>query len=57
MQQVNLYQPIFRKQKKVFSARALVQAVVLVAVALGGIFGYSRWQGVNYMMLLQKAGA
>lgn len=44
MQQVNLYQPIFRKQKKVFSALALAQAVVLVIVALAGIYAYSRWQ-------------
>lgn len=44
MQQVNLYQPIFRKQKKIFSALALVQAAVLVVFALGGIYAYSRWQ-------------
>lgn len=51
MQQVNLYQPIFRKQKKVFSALALVQALVLLALALTSIYGYGRWQ----LLALDKA--
>jgi hypothetical protein len=39
-QQINLYQPIFRKQRQVFSAATLLQAVGVVAVALLGIYGY-----------------
>ncbi len=40
MQQVNLYQPIFRKQEKVFSAKTMLQggAVVLVGLILFTFF-------------------
>jgi hypothetical protein len=41
-QQVNLYQPIFRKQRQVFSAATLVQAAALVAVVLLGLYGFGR---------------
>lgn len=43
-QQINLYQPIFRKQKKIFSAKTLVQASALLIAALLLIYGYGRWQ-------------
>jgi hypothetical protein len=39
-QQINLYQPIFRKQRQIFSAVAMLQALGVVAVALLGIYGY-----------------
>ena len=42
-QQINLYQPIFRRQRKVFSAATLAQIVAIVALGLGAIYGYSRW--------------
>lgn len=41
MQQINLYQPIFRKERKRFSARALLQigfACLLLMVAIGVYF-------------------
>jgi hypothetical protein len=44
MQQVNLYQPVLRKEKKVLSARALVLAMVLVAAGLGGLSAVVGWQ-------------
>jgi len=43
-QQVNLYQPIFRKQRQVFSARTMAQAAAVVAVALLGIYAYGVWR-------------
>ena len=33
-QQINLYQPIFRKQRQIFSAVTMAQALGIVAVAL-----------------------
>jgi hypothetical protein len=39
-QQINLYQPIFRKQRQIFSAVTMLQAVAVVAVALLGIYAY-----------------
>ena len=39
-QQINLYQPIFRKQRQVFSAATMAQALALVAAMLLGIYGY-----------------
>jgi hypothetical protein len=39
-QQINLYQPIFRKQRQIFSAVTLAQALALVTVALLAIYGY-----------------
>ena len=43
-QQINLYQPIFRKQRKVFSAVTIAQAAGLFVVGLLLIYGYGRWQ-------------
>jgi Tfp pilus assembly protein PilN len=43
-QQINLYHPIFRRQEKKFSARAMLQAsAVLVAGALL-MYGFAWWQ-------------
>jgi len=43
-QQVNLYQPIFRKQRQVFSAHTMAQAIAVVAAALLGIYAYGVWK-------------
>lgn len=43
-QQVNLYQPIFRKQKRKFSAMAMLQATVLMVAGVGLMYGYTQWQ-------------
>jgi Tfp pilus assembly protein PilN len=43
-QQVNLYQPIFRRQRQVFSALTMLQSVSVVAVALMTIYFYGLWQ-------------
>lgn len=39
-QQINLYQPIFRKQRQIFSATAMAQALGLVVAALLAIYVY-----------------
>ncbi len=40
-QQINLYQPIFRRQKAIFSALAMVQVWVIIVLMMGGITGYT----------------
>jgi len=42
-QQINLYQPMFRKQKKVFSSSTMLAVFVLAIVVFGGVFGFARW--------------
>ena len=44
MQQVNLYQPILRKQEKVFSAKTLLQGNLLVLLGLLLLFAYTAVQ-------------
>lgn len=44
-QQINLYQPLFRKQQKVFSALTMAQIVAIVALGLALIDAYGVWQG------------
>ncbi|MEX2163351.1 MAG: hypothetical protein WD823_03810 [Sulfuricaulis sp.] len=43
-QQINLYQPIFRREEKKFSTVAMLQAVGIVAIGVIAIYGYSWWQ-------------
>ncbi len=43
-QEINLYQPIFRKQKKVFSAIALLQASGAVLLGLLMVYGFGLWR-------------
>ena len=40
-QQINLYQPIFRQERKLFSLRTVGMALAIVAVVLLGIWGFS----------------
>ncbi len=44
MQQINLYQPLFRKQQKIFSAVTMLQAAAMVAVGMLAFFAYGIWQ-------------
>lgn len=43
-QQINLYQPIFRTPKRVFSALALLQVIGLISIGCASVYGYSAWQ-------------
>ncbi len=44
MQQINLYQPMFRKQKKVFSAVTMLQVCLFFAVVFVALYGYGLYQ-------------
>lgn len=44
MQEINLYQPMFRRERKVFSALTLIQVTAIVVLALIGIYA---WQAVS----------
>ncbi|HEY5567760.1 MAG TPA: hypothetical protein VIM81_11010 [Gammaproteobacteria bacterium] len=46
-QQVNLYQPIFRRQRQIFSAVTMLQAAAVVTGALLVIYVYGLWQVVG----------
>ena len=46
-QQINLFNPVFLQQKKVFSALALLQAAGLVAAGAGLVAGYALWQSAG----------
>jgi hypothetical protein len=43
-QQINLYQPIFRKEEKKFSTVAMLQAMGLVAIGVVLLYGFTWWQ-------------
>lgn len=43
-QQINLYQPVFRHEKKIFSALALLELLGLILLLLVGVYGLLRWQ-------------
>ncbi|NNC63512.1 MAG: hypothetical protein HKN84_01895 [Gammaproteobacteria bacterium] len=43
-QQINLYQPIFRRQRQIFAAVTMLQASGVVAIALMTIYAYGLWQ-------------
>lgn len=43
-QQINLYQPIFRRQRQIFSALTMAQAAGVFVTALVTIYAYGLWQ-------------
>ncbi|MGE0335090.1 MAG: PilN domain-containing protein [Gammaproteobacteria bacterium] len=44
MQQINLYQPIFRAPRRVFSARTSAQSMIVLCLALAAVQGYGLWK-------------
>lgn len=54
MQQVNLYQPILRKQEKVFSAKTMLQGNLLVLLGLILLFSYTAVQTRNMQTQLTQ---
>ncbi|GMR04019.1 MAG: hypothetical protein BMS9Abin22_547 [Gammaproteobacteria bacterium] len=54
-QQVNLYQPIFRKQKKKFSAMAMLQASAAVVAGIVLLYAYTQWHVVQLKSELKQA--
>lgn len=45
-QQINLFNPVFLKQKRYFSALTMAQAIALVAAGCVALYGYARYQTV-----------
>jgi hypothetical protein len=43
-QQVNLYQPILRAEKRIFSARAIGGGLLTLGVCLGGLHAFGAWR-------------
>ena len=54
MQQINLYQPIFRKEEKVFSARTLLIGNLLVFVGIMALYGLNLWQVSSLQLQLSQ---
>lgn len=44
IQQINLYQPLLRRQKKVFSFRTMAQITAILIIGMLLIYAYGRWQ-------------
>jgi hypothetical protein len=55
-QQINLYNPIFLKQEKHFSARTMVQALALIAVGLSAFYAYALVQTRTAERLAREYG-
>lgn len=43
-QQINLYNPLLLKQKKIFSSKTMAQAMGLIALGLIAVYGYAYYQ-------------
>lgn len=43
-QQINLYNPIFLKQKKIFSSKTMLEALGVLLLGLVAFYGYARYQ-------------
>jgi hypothetical protein len=43
-QQINLFNPVFLKQKKYFSVLAMLQVLGLIVLGSGFIYGYAKHQ-------------
>jgi len=46
-QQVNLYQPILGAEKRLFSARAIGLALLMLGVCLAGLAGFAGWRNAR----------
>lgn len=53
-QQINLYQPIFRKEQHILSALTMAQAAGLLVITLLLIYGYAAWQVVGLETEVQQ---
>ncbi len=57
VQQVNLFQPIFRKEHVTFSVSMLLLVVLVALLGMSGIYGYSWWQNQQIRKLLTSVEA
>ncbi|WP_428624022.1 PilN domain-containing protein [Sedimenticola sp.] len=56
-QQINLYQPLFRKQPAAFSFNTLLKTVLLSVSAMAALSGLGAWQGAQLNDQLKSAEA
>jgi len=67
-QQINMYQPVFRRQRKIFSAATLLKIIAVAAVLLLSLYVQARWTlhglhstserlALNYRLLDSRLGA
>lgn len=54
-QQINLYQPIFRKEERKFSAVAMLQGAGLLFVGILAMYSYTQWQVRSLRMELVQS--
>lgn len=52
-QQINLFNPLFMRKEKYFSARTMLQSLGLIALGLAVLYAYALWQASD----LQRLGA
>ena len=57
VQQVNLYQPIFRKEHVAFSVNMLLLIILVASLGMTGIYGYAWWQNQQIQKLLATVEA
>lgn len=57
VQQVNLYQPIFRKEHVAFSVNMLLLVILAASLCMTGIYGYAWWQNQQIQKLLATVEA
>jgi len=43
-QEINLYQPMFRRQRPLFSARAMLRAAAVAVLGFVALYGWGQWQ-------------
>jgi Tfp pilus assembly protein PilN len=43
-QQINLYQPMFRRIRPVFAARSMLRGLAFAILGLGSLYAYAAWQ-------------
>lgn len=55
-QQINLFNPLFMRQEKYFSARTLLQSLGLIALGLLAIYAFGLWQSRNLESLAEGYG-
>jgi len=53
-QDINLYQPMFRRQKRVFAATAMLQVLAAVLVGFLLIYAYGAWQVAGLAAQVEK---
>ncbi|MDA8107016.1 MAG: MSHA biogenesis protein MshI [Betaproteobacteria bacterium] len=56
-QQINLFNPLFLRQEKYFSARTMLQALALIVIGLGAFYAYGIWQTRALGDLVARQGA